>query len=108
MFTYKRMNFDPNLLSYTKINIHLNAKANTAQLLEETWVGQYFLGCDTNSTNNKGKTGNMITLKLNFCFVNGIIKEVKGQALEWEKYLKKNLCGNELVSRMKKNNLMQK
>ena len=50
----------------------------------------------------------MITLKLNFCFVNGIIKEVKGQALEWEKYLKKNLCGNELVSRMKKNNLMQK
>ena len=35
MFTHKRMKFDPNLLSYTKINMHLNAKAKTAQLLEE-------------------------------------------------------------------------
>lgn len=37
MFTYKRMKFDPNHLSYTKINIiHLNAKSKTAKLLEET------------------------------------------------------------------------
>lgn len=98
MFTYKRMKFDPKCLSYTKINIiHLNAKAETVQLLEEAIcvnshklkLGSTFLDMTPIAQAIKEKQEIWITLKLYFCFVNNIIKKVKRQALKWEKYLKR-------------------
>lgn len=94
---WKRLNLDPFLILYTKINskwiLELNVRVNTIKLLEENTnlslhdleLGNYFLNITPKTTSVKRKKIKRDFIKIKLLYFKYNINKVKRQLTYWKK-----------------------